>query len=229
MCCCLGVLYVIPCIRPLWLLGDLKLFAVSCALITRGPDPSVWKPTIWQPSVTYGTWFLVNCRQRFIPSVTVDEQLVPFRWRCKFLQYMKNKPAKYGLKIFWVCVSRVPYAIDMIVYTGKQPGEEFQNMAQNIVQKLCSSFRSTGRNITRGPFHQCASCTTSLGEGPLYCVYSTTEQVRLPSCVEGFLVQRASQQSLDLVAAFPWSAMVEERNGCCAPKHNALQQSGGWK
>ena len=46
--------------------------------------------------------FLVNCRQRFIPSdcVTVDKQLVPFRGRYKFVQYMPSKPAKYGLKIF---------------------------------------------------------------------------------------------------------------------------------
>eukprot|EP00064_Thunnus_orientalis_P025106 superscaffoldBa00011911_g25432 len=58
--------------------------------------------------------FLVNCRQRFIPSdcVTVDKQLVPFRGRCKFLQYMPSKPAKYSLKIFWVCDARIPYAID---------------------------------------------------------------------------------------------------------------------
>ena len=98
--------------------------------------------------------FLVNCRQ-FIPSdcVTVDEQLVPFRGRCKFLQYMPSKPAKYGLKIFWVCDARIPYAIDGIVYTGRQPGEEVQkNLGENIVQQLCSRFRNTGRNITMDNF-----------------------------------------------------------------------------
>ncbi|XP_051566192.1 uncharacterized protein LOC127447964 isoform X1 [Myxocyprinus asiaticus] len=35
------------------------------------------------------------------PEVTVDEQLVPFRGRCPFRQYMPSKPAKYGIKI-WV-------------------------------------------------------------------------------------------------------------------------------
>ena len=80
--------------------------------------------------------FLVNCRQRFIPSdcVTVDEQLVSFRGRCKFLQYIPNKPAKYGLKIFWVCDARIPYAIDGIVCTGRQPGEEVQ---KNLGEKNC--------------------------------------------------------------------------------------------
>ncbi|KAK1885696.1 PiggyBac transposable element-derived protein 4 [Dissostichus eleginoides] len=81
--------------------------------------------------------FLVNCRQKFIPSdcVTVDEQLVPFRGRTKFLQYMPSKPAKYGIKIFWVCDARTPYAIDGIVYTGRQPGEEVQkNLGEKTVR-----------------------------------------------------------------------------------------------
>ena len=40
--------------------------------------------------------FLSNCRTTFIPSecVTIDEQLVPFRGRCKFKQYMPSKPCK---------------------------------------------------------------------------------------------------------------------------------------
>lgn len=99
--------------------------------------------------------FLVNCRQKFIPSdcVTVDEQLVPFRGRTRFLQYMPSKPAKYGIKIFWVCDARTPYAIDGIVYLGRQPGEDIQkNLGENIVRQLCSGFRHTSRNITTDNF-----------------------------------------------------------------------------
>ena len=79
--------------------------------------------------------FLANCKRVFIPSdcVTIDEQLVPFRGRCKFLQYMPSKPAKYGIKIFRMCDARVPYAIDGMIYTGRQPGEEVQ---RNILLKL---------------------------------------------------------------------------------------------
>lgn len=91
--------------------------------------------------------FLDNCRRQFIPSdcVIIDEQLVPFRGRCKFRQYMASKPAKYGIKIFWICDARVPYAIDGIVYTGRQPGQEAQkNLGENVVQQLCSGIRQTG-------------------------------------------------------------------------------------
>uniref|UniRef100_UPI00358F4BCF piggyBac transposable element-derived protein 4-like n=1 Tax=Myxine glutinosa TaxID=7769 RepID=UPI00358F4BCF len=95
--------------------------------------------------------FLANCRKRFVPHecVTVDEQLVPFRGRCKFVQYMPSKPVKYGIKIFWCCDATTSYALDGVAYNGRQPGEEVQmNLASNIVKELCSPLRNTGRNIT---------------------------------------------------------------------------------
>ena len=42
-------------------------------------------------------------------NITVDEQLVPFRGRCSFIQYMPSKPDKYGIKIFWACDSETAY------------------------------------------------------------------------------------------------------------------------
>ncbi|XP_038554117.1 piggyBac transposable element-derived protein 4-like [Micropterus salmoides] len=35
-------------------------------------------------------------------DICVDEQLVPFRGRCAFRQYIPSKPAKYGLKIYLI-------------------------------------------------------------------------------------------------------------------------------
>ena len=49
--------------------------------------------------------FFQNCKTQFSLGAytTVDEQLVPFRERCRFTQYIPNKLAKYGIKIFWLC------------------------------------------------------------------------------------------------------------------------------
>ncbi|XP_056869731.1 piggyBac transposable element-derived protein 4-like [Takifugu flavidus] len=104
---------------------------------------------------------LDNCRRHFIRSdcVTIDEQLVPFRGRFRFLQYMPSKPAKYGLKIFWMCDARVPYAIDGTVHTGRQPGEE-------IKKKL----GETCRNITTDNFFASVSLTEKLLEKDLTIV-----------------------------------------------------------
>ncbi|GFN96542.1 PiggyBac transposable element-derived protein 4 [Plakobranchus ocellatus] len=51
--------------------------------------------------------------------LTVDEQLVPFRGRCKFWMYIPSKPDKYGLKIYWVCESDTGYPLKGLPYLGK--------------------------------------------------------------------------------------------------------------
>ena len=56
--------------------------------------------------------FIENCKSQFSLGAyaTVDEQLVPFRGRCPFKQYIPSKPAKYGIKVFWLCDAYLPYA-----------------------------------------------------------------------------------------------------------------------
>lgn len=95
--------------------------------------------------------FIKNCRRSLIPSenLTIDEQLVGFRGRCKFTQYMPNKPAKYGIKIFWLCDADSAYALDGLVYLGRQPGEPVAtNLSANIVKTLAQTVQGSGRNIT---------------------------------------------------------------------------------
>lgn len=43
-------------------------------------------------------------------NITIDEQLVPYRGRCPFRQYIPSKPAKYGIKIWVLCDSKSWYA-----------------------------------------------------------------------------------------------------------------------
>ena len=46
--------------------------------------------------------FVENCKKLFEPfeDTTADEQLVAFRGKCPMRQYMKSKPAKYGIKVW---------------------------------------------------------------------------------------------------------------------------------
>ncbi|XP_034089798.1 piggyBac transposable element-derived protein 3-like isoform X2 [Gymnodraco acuticeps] len=55
-------------------------------------------------------------------DVCVDEQLVPFRGRCSFKQYMPKKPAKYGIKIWANCDVKSSSAWRLQVYTGQAAG-----------------------------------------------------------------------------------------------------------
>lgn len=99
--------------------------------------------------------FIENCRQRMHPNetMTIDEQLVPFRGRCKFIQYIPSKPGKYGIKIFWLCDSLTSYATDGLVYTGKDPNQTRQmNVASTTVKTLTKTLRGTATNITMDNF-----------------------------------------------------------------------------
>lgn len=70
--------------------------------------------------------FVHNCERSFSLGcyTTIDEQLVPFRGKCPFRQYMKSKPAKYmkskpakyGIKIFTLTDARMYYVKTMEVY-----------------------------------------------------------------------------------------------------------------
>lgn len=86
----------------------------------------------------------------YIPSdnLTVDEQLMPCRCRCCFIQFMPKKPDKYGIKIFWLCDSKTAYPLKGLVYTGKDGNKRAVGLAGNVVESLCSPYFGTNRNIT---------------------------------------------------------------------------------
>ena len=61
---------------------------------------------------------------------------------------MPSKPRKYGIKIFWICESESGFALNGIIYTGRQPNQPIhQNLGKHIVEQLASPFYYTGRNI----------------------------------------------------------------------------------
>lgn len=68
-------------------------------------------------------WLMLNTNLRtyFRPynDMTVDEQLFPFRGRTRFTQYIPSKPAKYGIKVFWLADSRTSYPLQGSIYTGE--------------------------------------------------------------------------------------------------------------
>ena len=85
--------------------------------------------------------------------VTIDEQLVPFKGRCRFFQYIPTKPGKYGTRIFWLCDLITNYGFNGSVYTGRQPGKEVKrNLGSRTVHKLCFPLQHSGRNVTADNF-----------------------------------------------------------------------------
>jgi len=62
--------------------------------------------------------FIGLCRSLYLvgSAVCIDEQLVPFRERSGFRQYMPKKPSKYGIKIWMICDCATKYIMSAKVY-----------------------------------------------------------------------------------------------------------------
>ncbi len=50
---------------------------------------------------------------------TVDEAMIPFKGRLGMKQYMKDKPTKWGIKVFVLADAHNGYVKNIQVYTGK--------------------------------------------------------------------------------------------------------------
>ena len=60
-------------------------------------------------------------KSNYTPSdyVTIDEAMIPFKGRLGFKQYMKDKPTKWGIKVFTLSDATNGYVYRLQIYTGK--------------------------------------------------------------------------------------------------------------
>jgi len=104
------------------------------------------------PIRNFHSAFVANCQRAYNvgESVTIDEMLVSFRGRCSFIQYMPQKPAKYGEKIYSMCDSQTYYTYNMLIYCGTQHPGPFvtSNKPFDIVKNLTEPLKHTNRNVT---------------------------------------------------------------------------------
>ncbi|XP_042911628.1 piggyBac transposable element-derived protein 4-like [Parasteatoda tepidariorum] len=99
--------------------------------------------------------FIENCKTNYTPgpNLTVDEQLFPTKARCRFIQYMPNKPDKFGIK-FWLAADvDSKYLINGFPYLGKDhqcpPNVP---LSEYVVLRLISPYENKGRNVTTDNF-----------------------------------------------------------------------------
>lgn len=93
-----------------------------------------------------------NFQKYYTPTecMTIDEQLLSFRGRCSFKQYIPSKPAKYGIKTWALVDSETFYTYNLETYVGTQNSLRFQksNKPEDVVLRLVEPIKKSGRNIT---------------------------------------------------------------------------------
>ncbi|XP_055388036.1 piggyBac transposable element-derived protein 4-like, partial [Condylostylus longicornis] len=96
------------------------------------------------------TWnaFMNNSQNCYKPgsSLTIDEQLFPTKARCRFTQYMPNKPSKFGIKFWLVTDAENRYVLNGFPYLGKDNLRISSTpLHEYVVLKLVEPYLGCGR------------------------------------------------------------------------------------
>lgn len=156
----------------------------------------------------------------FVPfeNVTVDKQLLTYRGRCPFKQYILSKPGKYGIKFWMLSDSKTSYVLRLQPYIGKQDGHAREtNQRERVVLDLCKGLKGSGRNITFDNFFTSMQLLQKLKKDKLTLLGTVCKnRVELPS----ELVATKGREILSSKFAFTTDAMLvsfptEEVEGRC--------------
>ncbi|XP_047098395.1 piggyBac transposable element-derived protein 4-like [Schistocerca piceifrons] len=167
--------------------------------------------------------FLKNCRNNYSPGefTTTDEMFVPFRRRCVFVQYMPNKPANYGLKLYALCDSKTFYIFNFEVYCGRQnPGPYVaSNQPMDIVKRLVEPIKGTHRNVTTDNYYSSYPVAQHLLENGLTFIGTLKKNKEIPP---EFLLNR-SREIGNCLFGFQDDCFVpnKKEQGCAFPVVNA--------
>ena len=108
------------------------------------------------------------CRTLYQPyqNVAVDERIVKSKHRSGIRQYIKNKPVKFGIKLWVLADSNNGYTCDFNVYAGKN-GEKYDNnngLGYITVWTLCKPLFNQGYQVFYDNFYTSPQLVVDLYE-----------------------------------------------------------------
>ena len=95
--------------------------------------------------------FKTKCRELYQPrqNVATDERMVKSRHRSGIRQYIKDKPTKWGIKLWVIADSSNGYTIDFDIYIGKAAGRDVSanGLGYDVVMKLMQPYLNQGYHL----------------------------------------------------------------------------------
>ena len=96
-------------------------------------------------------YFKSRCLSLYQPrqNLAVDERMVKSRHRSGIRQYIRDKPTKYGIKLWVLADSSNGYTIDFNVYIGKAAGRDVSEngLGYDVVMTLIKPFLNQGYRL----------------------------------------------------------------------------------
>ena len=96
---------------------------------------------------------------------SIDELMIKFKGHLQMKQYIKNKPIKWGFKVWERCRASSAYLYEFDIYTGRKNQPEFGLGEQVVLQLTRSLQNSNVRIFCDNYFASPALCTALLNNG----------------------------------------------------------------
>ena len=91
------------------------------------------------------------CKELYVPQkyVAVDERMVKSRHRSGFRQFMKDKPTKWGIKLWVLADSANGYTVDFNIYIGRAAGQTISEhgLGYDVVMRLMAPYFGKGYHL----------------------------------------------------------------------------------
>lgn len=116
-------------------------------------------------------------------NVVVDECVVPFRGWLGIKQYFKDKPVKWGIKLWMLCDSQSGYCWNFDIYSGRD--EDFADhdigVTSAVVIKLCQELSGSNRTLFTDRYYTSPSLAHYLNLlGLRFCGTAMTNRTGFP-------------------------------------------------
>ncbi|KAL0803269.1 hypothetical protein ABMA28_017247 [Loxostege sticticalis] len=99
-------------------------------------------------------------------EISIDESLTLFKGRLSFVQTIRSKAARFGIKSYELCESKTGYLYKFFIYTGKNsdnsftvvaPSDDLGGKTTQVVLGLLKDLERRGHCVTMDNFYNCPS------------------------------------------------------------------------
>ena len=82
-------------------------------------------------------------------ELSVDETIIKFKGALQFLQYLPDKPTKWGIKLWSLCDARTGYLLKFMVYLGAEPNAPKVpgGLGSRVVLDILHDFKYLGHEV----------------------------------------------------------------------------------
>ncbi|XP_041460062.1 piggyBac transposable element-derived protein 4-like [Lytechinus variegatus] len=90
-----------------------------------------------------------TCKQLYQPGehISIDERMVKSKGRFGFIQYIRDKPTKWGFKLWVLADSSNAYTYDFDVYVGRRTVSSKHGLGYDVVMELCKDLHHQGYKL----------------------------------------------------------------------------------